>query len=662
MKRLLTFTALCLMLMLVGSAAAQSPDRILVTLAVPTAAGRTALVAQGYDVWSATTQSITLAVSQEQLQTLQDQGYQVVGLDAQAPADFPPDFDDYHDYGEVLADLQYLASHYPTITRLQDIGGTWERRRIWAIRITDHPQEDEAGEKGILLYGGTHAREHLSVEQALFVAHDLLENYGREGEATNLIDQRDIWIIPNLNPDGSEYDINWWTIPSFPPAWRKNRRDNGGSWGVDLNRNFGYKWGLDNQGSSPLPNNQTYRGPSAFSEPENQALRDFVQARPNLSTILSFHTYGELILYPYGYTYADLPPDMDATDFAIFQALAGQMAARNGFTAQQASDLYLVNGDHDDWFYGALGIYAMTLELYPITANPGFYPPDNIIPAQTARNRTALRYAIAMADDPAKTIDQGADMTPPAITLLSPLPTDVITEAAPISVTVAISDNVGVTTVEYLLDGQAVAVQSSPAFSATLALPAGEHSLRARAYDAAHWSTLSPAVIVIVDEAPTPTPTSTPTFTPTPTETPTPTPTETPTPTLTPTLIPGERYLLRLDVTVAPLPEPPANLKISQQPLPEHDGRYAAGAEVTLTAPYTTHYECKDTPYVAFISWSGDASGNEPTISIIMDADKHVTANYSEFFPPLCTPTPTPTESPTPTPTPLPLYLPVILT
>lgn len=657
MKRLLSVLPLFLVLLLTGSARAQGPDHILVTLDVRTPQGRTALVAQGYDVWAATSDSITLAVSASQLLDLQDQGYQVEGVSAMAPLDFPADYADYHDYGEVLSDLQNLAFRYPTLTHLQNIGSTWEHRGIWALHITDRPQETEPGEKGILLFGGTHAREHLSVEQILFVAHDLLENYGREGEATNLVNQRDIWVIPNLNPDGSEYDINRWTPGLGWPAWRKNRRDNGGSWGVDLNRNAGYMWGLDNQGSSPFPNSLTYRGPSAFSEPENQALRDFVISRPQITTALSFHTYGELILYPYGYTYDDLPSDMKPADLAIFQALAGAMAARNGYTAQQASDLYKVNGDHADWFYGARGIYGMTLEMYPTSGNPGFYPTDDVIPAQTARNRTALRYAIGMADDPAKSIGQGADMIPPEITILSPTATDDLTAGVPVSATVAISDNVGVTTVEYLLDNQPIAIQAAPVFSATLILPAGQHTLRARAFDAANWQIFSAGVTLSVQEAPTATPTPTATVTDTPTATATPTPTATPSATPTATLIPGERYVLTVNLAGEP-PLPPTGFTVAQDPSPEHDGRYAAGAEVALAASPSARYDCKDGPYWSFTGWSGDANGDQPTTSVVMDGDRTVTANFSEFFPPAC---PTPTPSPTPTSTPHPLYLPVIL-
>ncbi len=556
MKRLLPLLLLLLVLFPALLARAQAPDRFLVTLDVRTPQGRSALVAQGYDVWNATTTTITLAVNAQELTTLQQQDYDILTL---APFAFPPDFRDYHDYAEVIADLQNLVAAYPHLTRLESIGQSWEGRDLWALRITDHPEEKERNEKGILIFAGTHAREHFTIEQALYIAHDLLENYGREGEATNLIDQRDIWILSNLNPDGSEYDINRWTNPPYPPSWRKNRRANdNGTWGVDLNRNFGYQWGRDNQGSSPSPSSDTYRGPEPFSEPENQALRDFVTDHTRLTTILSLHTYGELILYPFGYTYADLPPDMKPADLAIFRALSTAMAASNGYTAMQASDLYPVNGDHDDWFYAVLGRYAMTMELFPISANPGFYPPDDFIPAQTTRNRAALRYLISMSDDPAKATGLGADMILPAITISSPTASSIVTANTPISATVAITDNVDVTTVEYLLDGADVAVATAPDFAVSLTLPPGDHELRARAFDAAHWQTLSAPILLSVQQPDTPTPTATMTPTPTPsatlrasptnTTTPTPTPTLTPTPSPTPTPTVAPPSLLYLPI------------------------------------------------------------------------------------------------------------------
>ncbi len=490
----------------------QDTGAYVVTIAATSPQARTALVAAGLPVWGADTESITLVVSGTELATLQRQGYRVLAVQ---PLAFPPEYEGYHDYAELVDVLQELAASYPHITRLEEIGQTWEGRSIWALRVTDRPQEEEAEERGILVFAGTHAREHLSVEQALFLLRDLLENFGRDAEITNLITQRDIWVIPNLNPDGSEYDINRWRVS--PPYWRKNRRNNGdGTWGVDLNRNFGYGWGRE--GSSGITASEIYRGPAPFSEPENMALRDFVLARPHIRLIISLHTYGEYVLFPYGYTYEDLPPDMRPEDRAIFLALAEAITDRNGYRAMQASDLYLVSGSHDDWFYGALGIYAMTWELYPRSAVPGFYPSDSIIAPQTARNRLALRYAIAMAHDPAMAIEQGADMTPPQVTVTV---TEPLYASVPFSVGVLATDENGVTTVEYLVNGTTTAITTAPDLTTTLTLPPGQHELRARAFDAAHWQGLSPALLVTVAEA-----------------TPTPTPTPTPAPTLFPVYLP----------------------------------------------------------------------------------------------------------------------------
>ncbi len=484
----------------------QDAGPFVVTIAATSPQARTALVAEGLPVWGADTESITLVVSGTELAMLQRQGYRVL---AAQPLAFPPNYQGYHDYAEMEAVLQELATRYPDITRLETIGRTWEGRAIWALRVSDHPQEDEPAERGILIFAGTHAREHLSVEQALFLLRDLLENYGRQAEITNLITQRDIWVIPNLNPDGSEYDITRWG--AAPPYWRKNRRDNGdGTWGVDLNRNFGYGWGRE--GSSGITASEIYRGPAPFSEPENVALRDFVLARPHIRLIISLHTYGEYVLFPYGYTYEDLPPDMRPEDRAIFLALAEAITDLNGYRAMQASDLYLVSGSHDDWFYGALGIYAMTWELYSRSAVPGFYPPDSAIAPQTARNRLALRYAIAMAHDPAMAIGQGADMTPPQVTVTVGEP---LYASVPFGVGVTVTDEDEVTTVEYLVNGSVAAITVAPDLTTTLTLPAGQHELRARAFDAAHWQSLSPALLITVAEG-TPVPTPTPTPTPAP--------------------------------------------------------------------------------------------------------------------------------------------------
>jgi len=496
-KRLIPIIVVLLAVALIPTspvrAQAPAPEQFLITLDVRSSEKRTKLMQEGFEMWGATNESITLVGNRDTIRALRQRGEQILTV---SPLAFPPDFEDYHDYAEMVNALQTLATAYPDITHLQSIGQSHQGRELWALRITDQPQTDEEGEQGILIYAGTHAREHLTIEQALYLANDLLQNYGIEGEATNLIDNRDIWILPNLNPDGSEYDIDQWLYQ--PPFWRKNRRNNqDGTWGVDLNRNFGYQWGCCG-GSSPYTGADTYRGPDPFSEPESQALRDFVIGHPHLTMSFSLHTYGELILWPYGYTYTDIPPDMDADDHQIFQAMASEMADMNGYTAQQASELYLVDGDHDDWLYGDQGLYAFTWELYPRYSNPGFYPPDDVIATQTERNRAALRYGISLADDPAKSVGAGIDMTPPDIQFLTQAKDEIIFADDPIQVNIEVYDNVGVRTVEYLIDGESIAVRTGDNFSVALSLESGSYNLSVRAFDTAHWQSLSDPLQLIV--------------------------------------------------------------------------------------------------------------------------------------------------------------------
>ena len=149
---------------------------------------------------------------------------------------------------------------------------------------------------------------------------------------------------------------------------------------------------------------ETYRGPAAFSEPETRAIRDFVLAHPNITAAISFHTYGELILYPYGYTASPSPPDMNPHGLSLFRALGRAMASTTGYTLQQASELYVTDGDTVDWLYGALGIYAFTFEMYPPTEPPGFYPPATYIRRETLRNLPAVLYLTEMADHPERSL------------------------------------------------------------------------------------------------------------------------------------------------------------------------------------------------------------------------------------------------------------------
>jgi hypothetical protein len=220
------------------------------------------------------------------------------------------------------------------------------------------------------------------------------------------VNTREIWIVPNMNPDGSEYDVASGSYRS----WRKNRQPNAGSTavGTDLNRNWGFNWGCCG-GSSGTLSSETYRGPAPFSAPETARVRDFVNSRvvggvQQIKTNIDFHTYSELVLWPYGYTTADTAPTLNADQQATFATLGRQMAATNGYTPEQASDLYITDGSIDDWLWHDHGIYAYTFEMYPRSSSPGFYPPDEVIATQTSRNLPAVRLLLDYSDCPPRII------------------------------------------------------------------------------------------------------------------------------------------------------------------------------------------------------------------------------------------------------------------
>jgi hypothetical protein len=256
----------------------------------------------------------------------------------------------------------------------------------------------------------------------LYVLNLLAGSYGSDAQIAALVNSREVYIVFDTNPDGGEYDIATGSYRS----WRKNRQPNSGSSyvGTDLNRNYGYKWGCCG-GSSSYPSSETYRGSAAFSTPEMAHVRDFINSRvvggkQQIKTSISFHTYAELILWPYGYTYTDVPSDMNQDDHAVFVAMGQYMAGTNTYTAQQASDLYITDGTYDDWAYGVHKIFAYTFEMYPISSNPGFYPPASVIPQQTSRNDAAVHYIIQQADCPYRVIGKEGNTAIPPLQLPRP--------------------------------------------------------------------------------------------------------------------------------------------------------------------------------------------------------------------------------------------------
>jgi carboxypeptidase T len=316
--------------------------------------------------------------------------------------EFPPGNTGFHTYLEMVAEVKAAAAAHPTIVQRRSIGKSHIGRDIWAVKVSDNVATDES-EPEVLFDGLHHGDEHMSQEMTLAILAWLTTGYGHDTRVTNLVNSREIWIIFGLNPDGATYDIKGRTYHH----WRKNLQPTPGSKavGTDLNRNYDYRWGCCG-GSSSNPASSRYRGPARFSAPETRAFRDFVMSRvvggrQQIRTAISFHTTGRLVLYPYGYTYVDVPADMNATDHRTFVAMAKVMAASNGYKPEQASDLYISSGTSRDWLYGRFRIFSFTFELSPNSAS---YPPDEAIPTETGRNRDAVLYVIDLANCPYRAI------------------------------------------------------------------------------------------------------------------------------------------------------------------------------------------------------------------------------------------------------------------
>ena len=352
---------------------------------------RSQLVAAGYDIGEAAwADHVELYGTPAQARALSLEGFRVTP--SSTPDEFPPGDEGYHTYAEMVTDLQTLATAHPSTVHLISLGQSYEGRDLIGVRISDDTN-DNLSEPGVLFVGQHHAREHLTLEVVLSLAHQ----FAASSKVTigNLVHTRQIYIFPSLNPDGAEYDIGGGSYH----FWRKNRQPYQGIYGTDNNRNYSYKWGCCG-GSSGDPNSDVYRGPSAFSTPEDQQLADFVVAHPNVKTAISYHTYSALVLYPYGYTYEDEPPDMQHVDHLTFLAMGAEMQRTTGYPAQQSSDLYITDGDFNDWMYGAMHRYPITIEMSGGT----FYPPDEFIAGESKRNWEAAMFAARIADCPTKIV------------------------------------------------------------------------------------------------------------------------------------------------------------------------------------------------------------------------------------------------------------------
>ncbi|WP_019854697.1 M14 family metallopeptidase [Actinopolyspora mortivallis] len=306
--------------------------------------------------------------------------------DRAAPGDFPPEDSGYHTYSEMTEEVDTAATEHPGIVDRTSVGRSAQGRDIPAVKISDNAGTDE-NEPEVLFTCNQHAREHLTAEMCLHILRRYTDNYGSDPAITDTVDSREIWVVPMVNPDGVVYDVGG----TYYRGWRRNREPAP----VDLNRNWGHKWGCCG-GSSGSPSSPTYRGPAPFSAPETSAIRDFVESRvvdgtQQLTGHIDFHTFSELVLWPYGYTTADTAPGMTEEEYRRFASIGRSMAATNGYTPMQSSDLYVTDGSVNDWMWAEHGILSFTFEMYPSSGGlDGFYPPDEVIQRETSRNDEAV--------------------------------------------------------------------------------------------------------------------------------------------------------------------------------------------------------------------------------------------------------------------------------
>jgi len=345
----------------------------------------------GLDIWEAQSDYVVLRGAEAQAERLQRMGYSVeqlhmteTYLSTFATADAAAG---YHSAETLEQDVRQLADSQPEIVELHEVGRSLENRPIWALRIG----ERRGSTRKVCFMGCHHAREWIAVEVPYLLADHLVRN-ANQNPVAQWLTQGEIWVVPMVNPDGHEF------CRRHDRLWRKNRRPNpDGSVGVDPNRNYGYMWGtLNVNTSSHVPSDETYVGPRAFSEPETRAIRDLI-ARELFRGVITYHSYSQLILYPWGYTPRPITDPTDRDQMVRlarrFQELIGAVHDEI-YTPQQSSQLYPTAGDTTDWTYGIYGVPSFTIELRPRTqAEGGFIlSPDQIQPTWEENQPAALEF------------------------------------------------------------------------------------------------------------------------------------------------------------------------------------------------------------------------------------------------------------------------------
>jgi hypothetical protein len=367
-------------------------------------------------------------------------------------------FTSYMDHDEMTEHLRALAREHPNLMQLSTLGMSYGGREIWCVKLSDSPGMTDDGVPGsepdVLLVGAHHGNEWISYEVPLYVISFLVENYGKLGRngsaASYLLDNREIYVVPMLNADGTQYSHD------TGQGWRKNRQPNylsefiptdgsdikvrPTSYGLDINRNYGWMWHISGGSNALSQSGGSYRGPpdnhdddgdsrlpvdwrtgritfgpedgidedpwdgtdndrdgevdedpsGGFSSAEAVAMKELGDER-SFPVLITYHSFSELVLWPWGYT------DQATPDDDLFSTLGTRLASMNGYTPMQGYDLYMTTGEMTDWFYAMYGTLGFTFEI-----GQTYSPPEDQILQECERNLWSTLYLSHAAQNPSE--------------------------------------------------------------------------------------------------------------------------------------------------------------------------------------------------------------------------------------------------------------------
>ncbi|MDA0166134.1 M14 family zinc carboxypeptidase [Solirubrobacter ginsenosidimutans] len=284
-------------------------------------------------------------------------------------------FKKYGGPGGIKEEYAQVARRHPLITKLVTIGKTTNGQDIIALKVSlGAPLLKDGAKPSTLYMSAQHAREWITPEMNRRLMHYYVDGYLHNRQVTNLINTTELWFVPVSNPDG--YDF---TFEPGQRLWRKNLRDNDGNGviepgdGVDPNRNYAYKWGYDNEGSSDDPASETFRGPGPNSEPESKAMDNLFKRVGGFTEFINYHSAAELILYGVGWQVNTPTPDD-----LLGIAMSGDDAhpAIPGYDPDISAELYTTNGEVDSYFTEKYGSFGFTPEMSTCTDAANSVPDD----------------------------------------------------------------------------------------------------------------------------------------------------------------------------------------------------------------------------------------------------------------------------------------------